>query len=92
MKCDLNLSIAVPSMTSSGNPVCFKGLMDKPSLTVAIGKLAIAGEEAGFTLEQMIELLDDGLTVETLLDLISWRLNAAYLPPAPCGSSSHWAC
>lgn len=91
MKCDLNHS-AVPSMASSGNPVCFGGLMEKPSLTAAIGKLAIAGEEAGFTLEQMIQLLDDGLTVETLLDLISWRLNAVYFPPALCGTSSHWVC
>ena len=63
--------------------------MEKPSLVAAIGKLAIAGEQAGFNLEQMIELLDQGLSVETLLDLISWRLEALRRPtvrPAACSS------
>ena len=32
--------------------------MEKPSLLAAVGKLAIAGQQAGFSLEQMIELLD----------------------------------
>jgi hypothetical protein len=44
------------------------------SLERAIAKLAMAGEKAGFTIEQMIEMLNSGLTVETLVDLISWRL------------------
>jgi hypothetical protein len=56
--------------------------MEKPSLLAALGKLAIAGEQAGFSLEQMIELLDQGLTVETLLDLISWRLESLRKPTA----------
>ena len=43
----------------------------KQSLTRAVGKLAVAGEQAGFTLEQMIQLLNDGLTVEALLDIIT---------------------
>jgi hypothetical protein len=66
--------------------------MEKQSLTVAIGERAISGEKAGFTVEQMTQLLEDELTVKTLLDLISWRLNTRDLPPAPCGSSSYWAC
>ena len=45
-------------------------LMDNPSLLLAISKLAAAGEEAGFTLEEMIDLLDRGLGVKTLLELI----------------------
>ena len=53
--------------------------MENPSLVLAISKLAIAGEHAGFTLEQMIELLNDGLSVATLLDLIAWRLHGAPL-------------
>jgi hypothetical protein len=48
--------------------------MDNPSLVLAISKLAAAGEQAGFSLEQMIDLLDAGLEVETLLELICWRL------------------
>ena len=47
--------------------------MQDSSLVAAIEKLAIAGEQAGFSVEQMIQLLNDGLTVESLLNLISWR-------------------
>jgi hypothetical protein len=49
--------------------------MENPSLILAISKLAAAGEQAGFTLEQMIDMLDTGLEVETLLELICLRLN-----------------
>jgi hypothetical protein len=38
----------------------------------AIGKLALAGEQAGFSVEEMIELLKTGTSVETLLDLVCW--------------------
>ena len=48
--------------------------MQRRILMSAINKLAIAGEQAGFSLEQMIQLLDGGLSVETLLDLIAWSL------------------
>jgi len=51
--------------------------MAKASLVRAIGKLAMAGEQAGFTIEQMIDLLDAGLAVETLLELIAWRLDGS---------------
>jgi hypothetical protein len=44
------------------------------SLLMAIGKLVIAGEQAGFALEQMIEFLNPGLSIESSIDLISWRL------------------
>lgn len=44
---------------------------------IAIGKLAVAGEKAGFTIEQMIDLLNSGLAVETLLELIAWRLEGS---------------
>jgi hypothetical protein len=45
-----------------------------------------AGERAGFTIEQMIELLNTGASVETLLTLIEWRLCS----PAVVPSSSRW--
>ena len=45
-----------------------------PNLEESIAKLAILGEQAGFTIEQMIGLLSGGLSVETLLELITWRL------------------
>ena len=54
--------------------------MENASLVLAISKLAAAGEQAGFTLEQMIDLPDHGLEVETLVELISWA--------AACGSNA----
>jgi len=43
----------------------------------AIRKLAVAGKSAGFTVEEMIELLNTGVSVETLLNLIcfSFQVN-----------------
>jgi hypothetical protein len=64
--------------------------MQSTRLVTAIGKLAIAGEQAGFSIEQMIQLLNDGLTVESLLELISWRLCEIRNPIAPPPCSSHW--
>lgn len=64
--------------------------MERESLVIAISKLAVAGEQAGFSLDQMIQLLNDGMTVESLLELIMWRLYppTKYLPPA--AFSSGW--
>jgi len=56
--------------------------MENPSLILAISKLAAAGEQAGFTPEQMIDLLDHGLEVETLLELICRRLHGVAMPIA----------
>ena len=64
--------------------------METPSLVLAISKLAAAGEQAGFTLEQMMELLDHGLEVETLLDLICIRLNPAATAPGEVESRYRW--
>jgi hypothetical protein len=64
--------------------------MQKPSLFVAIEKLAVAGEQARFSLEEMIGLLNGGLSVETLLDLISWRLQDANKPMIEPDYRSGW--
>jgi hypothetical protein len=48
--------------------------MATPSLSASLFKLSIAGEQAGFTVEQMIWLLNSGMTVAGLLWLIEWRL------------------
>jgi hypothetical protein len=61
-----------------------------PSLVAAIERLAIAGQQAGLSVEQMIDLLNDGMAVETLLDLIAWRLEASRNPLVLQGSSSDW--
>lgn len=48
--------------------------MTNPALVSAVGKLAAAGEQAGFTVEQMTRILNSGFTIEELLDLIETRL------------------
>jgi hypothetical protein len=64
-------------MPCSSKLVSGGGVMENPSLVLAISKLAAAGEEAGFTLEQMMERLDRGLEVEALLELVCWRSSAS---------------
>ena len=64
--------------------------MENPSLILAISKLAVAGEQAGFTQEQMIGLLDAGVEVETLLELISLRLQGVRLATISRSAPSNW--
>ena len=52
----------------------------------AVEKLVRAGEHAGFSVEEMIQLLQTGATVETLLQLIEWRLSPTVVEPR----SSRW--
>jgi hypothetical protein len=44
-------------------------------LSSAIAKLARAGEQAGFRVEEMIEMLNAGVSIEALLDMISYSLS-----------------
>lgn len=48
--------------------------MERPHLISAIHKLAIAGEQAGFSVEQMIKMLNNGLSVEELIALIGLQI------------------
>ena len=48
--------------------------MEQPILMTAIEKLVRAGEQAGFSVEQMIQMLQMGIEVETLLQMIDRRL------------------
>ena len=59
--------------------------MEKPSTAKTVYKLAMAGEQAGFSLEQMIQILNSGVRVETLLHFIEERLCATDSGPA-CSS------
>jgi hypothetical protein len=61
--------------------------MEQPILMTAIEKLVRAGEQAGFTVEQMIQLLQTGVDAETLLQMIERRLS----PPSTKARSSRWA-
>jgi hypothetical protein len=49
--------------------------MENTTIGRTICKIAVAGERAGFTVEQMIELLNNGLDVPTLVSMIEWKLN-----------------
>ena len=60
--------------------------MEQPILMTAIEKLVRAGEQAGFTVEQMIQLLQTGVDAETLLQMIERRLS----PPSTKPRSSGW--
>jgi hypothetical protein len=61
--------------------------MERPSTPEIVNKLAIAGEQAGFSLEKMIQTLSAGVSVENLLRLIEWRLGG--VDPNPV-CSSRW--
>ena len=61
--------------------------MQNGTLASAVAKLAIAGEQAGITVEQMIHMLDAGVSVGTLLELIEMRLRSITLVPE---RSSGW--
>jgi len=51
--------------------------MERTGLTRTVYRLAVAGEAAGFSLGDMIQLLNAGLTVLALLNRIEWRLAQA---------------
>lgn len=55
--------------------------MATPSVAAGVFKLAVAAEPARFTVEQVIELLNAGITMETLLQFIAWKLFSAPLDP-----------
>jgi len=48
--------------------------MESPVLISAIEKMASAGERAGFTVDQMLRILNAGFSVEELVGLIEFRL------------------
>jgi hypothetical protein len=60
--------------------------VEQPILMTAIEKLVRAGEQADFSVEQMIQLLQTGVDAETLLQMIEWRLS----PPSTKPRSSRW--
>ena len=60
--------------------------MEQPILMTAIEKLVRAGEQAGFSVEQMIQILQTGVDVETLLQMVERRVS----PPSARQRSSLW--
>jgi hypothetical protein len=49
------------------------GLMDDPTLITAVTKLSSFGIRAGLTTDKMIQILEAGFTVEDLVRLIDSR-------------------
>ncbi len=45
-----------------------------------VAKLALVGEQAGFTADQLIELLETGTSIQDLLRLIERGLTAPRIP------------
>jgi len=64
--------------------------MPSSSLERAISKLAAAGEKAGITVEQMISMLDAGVGVEALLQVIFFRLGMEEVPAVRFMSPPKW--
>jgi len=56
---------------------CSNGL-EQAQLLRTVGKLARAGEQAGFSIEEMIEMLNSGMSVADLLNLITRRLPSGH--------------
>ena len=50
-----------------------------PDIASCVAKVVVAGQQAGFTIEEMIEFLQNGLKLETLIDLIAARLEIKML-------------
>ena len=65
--------------------------MENPTIGRTICKIAVPGECAGFTVEQMIELLNNGLDAPTLVSMIEWKLNYAE-QQIPALRAYRWAC
>jgi hypothetical protein len=61
--------------------------MQHPVLVRAVERLAAAGERAGFSVEDMIRMLNAGVSVETLLDIIDRSLRPSREEAA---RSSRW--
>lgn len=61
------------------------------TLVTAVHKLAIAGKRGGFTLEQMIQLLNTGMSVDALVEVIGFYLsNREENNGRPAHSSLRW--
>jgi hypothetical protein len=61
--------------------------MERPLLVRAVEKLARAGEQAGLSVEDMIRILNAGVSVECLLDLIEQGLHSSQKEAA---SAARW--
>ena len=64
-------------MASAFHPICGKmavSIRPAPSLMETIERVAAAGELAGFSPQDLIEMLNGGMSVADLLDVIAYCL------------------
>ena len=72
-------------MASAFHPICGKispSITPAPSLMETIEKVAAAGELAGFSPQDLIDMLNGGLSVADLLDVIAYCLHDKPKPHA----------
>lgn len=65
--------------TSFENCLATLGEVRHESVYGAIERLVEAGEQVGFTVHDLIRMLNDGMTLESLLDVIEVRMTGARL-------------
>ena len=58
--------------------------MEQPSLFSTVRKFALLAQEAGFSLDTMIQFLDAGVTMETLVRMVAMELQT------PMHQQSRW--
>ena len=51
--------------------------MEQPSYLHAVQQLAVAGEQAGVSVDEMIQLLSSGSSLDSVVDLIMQRLESS---------------
>ena len=61
--------------------------MEHPSVAQSLAKLAIAGEQAGVSFHEIIQMLSSGIAVETLFNLFESRMHKRDRTPE---RSSRW--
>ena len=55
--------------------------MALPEISPSVVALAQEDEQPGLTFEQMLDLLNSGVTIEDLLRIVQWKLSGAKVPP-----------
>ena len=81
----IHINLALLERTLSSPTICEMSIR-QPTLMRAVERLAMAGEKAGFRVEDMTQMLNAGVSLETLLDFIEGRLPGSR--PGETGCSS----
>ena len=80
-KANLRTTTEEPGNMRFENCLATLGEAHDESVYGAIERLVEAGEQVGFTVHDLIRMLNGGMTLECLLDVIEVRMTAACLDP-----------